>query len=255
MSQPEHNKRKVDPQTLAKYFAKEGFTTADKVPQPPPKARWTHDPADSPPPQEQVTPKDKERWPLIRRHAFDLLAPHALYVAASDGPVAVTLFTPGEPAKRFGHNRGCWPVKIGTTGSYRDTITSLVDKDPFMRIEVKRRVWLRGGRHANTLALHVAELLSEAAREAGLSPLRSGYIDAGPEFNVPKFEVHILEVAKRLEIPVWTEEQLSLFLDDAISRAKAKGIEILDPRGRKVMHQGFVHMVDRMVERTLPGVG
>ena len=237
---------KSSPQALAKYFAKDGFTTADKIKLPPPKPRSVDTPP-PPPPPEAVAPAEKERWPLVKRHAFDLMAPRALYVAATDGPVAVTVFTPGGPAKRFGHNRGCWPVKIGTTGSWRDTVTPLVDKDPWVRIAVKRRVWLPALADADGLAMHVAELLRRSARDAGFDQLLHGYTDAGPSFDPQGFEAHILEVAKRMGVLAWSEQQLSAFLDKVLDVAKGKGIEIVDQRGRKIMHRDFIGLVDGMV--------
>lgn len=268
---------KPSAETLARYFP--GVVTGDKIASPTPK---TPSPTPSMPESasgsgighnrgpalqpEDAVPEAAKRWSLEKRYALELVAPYALYIAAADGPVSITLYHPdGSVKKRFGHNRGCWAVKIGSTGSHRDTITPLIDKVPWVPIKVRRRVWMPTASEVASTVLKVTDLLAANAEQAGFDKLLHGYVDGGPDFNEAEFERHILLLARRLRVVAWTEEGLSEFLDKVLRVAKAKteSIEIIDVRGRRIVHpdvqRAFQRLADRLIEqvaeRQFPGRG
>jgi hypothetical protein len=246
--------RKPDAATLARYFP--DLTTADKIPIPTPKPLGTSPRAGS----LAETEEPRERWSKEKSHAFTLMAPYALYVAATDGPVSVVLYHPnGEVKKRFGHNRGVWPVRVSSTSSYKDDISRNIDKDPFTQIRVKRRIWVPTFTEVSRLVMEVGAILATAAEKAGFEPLLHDFIDAGPNFSKVDFERDILLVARALAIVAWTETALSAFLDKVIAAAREKGIEILDARGRKIDSEAFQRWVDQATikeaQRQFPGRG
>lgn len=237
--------RKPDAQTLARYFP--DVTTADKIPSPPPPRRQEPAPL---PPEETPGTSPGASWSREKKHAFDLMAPHALYVAATDGPVSITLYHPnGEVKKRFGHNRGCWPVRVSSTSSWKDDISRNIDKDPFLAIRVKKRVWVPTFTEVSRLVMEVGGVLAAAAERAGFDPLLHGFIDAGPNFSKVDFERDILLLARGHGIVAWTEPALSQFLDRALVQAKLKGIVIMDDRGRKIESEAFQKHVDKLAAR------
>ena len=250
--------------TLARYFP--SVTTADKIAS-----------SGSSPQATPIAPKAKERWSKEKAHAFDLMAPSALYILATEGLISATEWNlDGSPRKVFGGNRRCWPARIGVTTSRRDTITPLYNKGPCFEVAVQGTVWLPGaseaGSDASQLALRVIDWLALQEEEAGTPKLYAGFHDLVAAFNLDEFaeaegerhpirrlELEVRLLARRFGLVAWDEDGLSLFLDRALKAAHIKGIDILDHRGRKIMHTGFQRLVDRMVEqeaqRQFPGRG
>jgi hypothetical protein len=98
------------------------------------------------PPQPRASEGEgmKGQQPLTRdqKLAFDALAPAALCLVATDGPVSMTLYDrSGAVVRRIGHNRGVWPAKVARTCSWKDTVTTTHDKSPFHFFGVQFRAW------------------------------------------------------------------------------------------------------------------
>lgn len=200
----------------------------------------------------ELPPKPKERWSPEMRHAYDMLGPHAVYWAGTDGPVSLTIHDRDMGVKRrIGHNRGCWPVKIGTTRAWRDTVTPLLDKDPWVDFRVQGRVFLPRHDHAHKLAAQMTDVLAKAAERAGFEQLKHGYTDAGPNFKPEAFDKHVLDAARALGLLAWTEDGLSAFLAKAIAQARLKGIPVVDGRGRAFNHPAFRRLIDRLLEKEM----
>ncbi|MFN3624413.1 MAG: hypothetical protein ACK4TP_10160 [Hyphomicrobium sp.] len=182
-----------------------GLTTAAEIPAKP-------KPADD-------HAQTRVRWSREKKHAFRAMAPAALCIVATDGPVSVVTYdASGQVLARFGHNRGCWPMRVATTSSWADTITGAYDKSPFVRTGVQIRVWCGDERKRDRLAEAVTGLLGDMSEEAMGAALINGFVDAGPDVDMTLFEAEIHAIADRLKIVVWDDERLSARLDEMEAR-------------------------------------
>lgn len=181
-----------------------GLVTADQLP-PRPKPVEDHG-------------RLRARWSHQKKAAFRTLGPHALCVVATDGPVSVTVFDGERATRRFGHNRGCWPVRIATSGSWDDTVTATYNRSPFVWTGVQIRLWTPSDAHAKSLALGVGDLLQTMAEETMGAQLINGYVDLGPDLDFAMLEMQIAALAERLRIAIWDDDGLSRHLDQVVAR-------------------------------------
>lgn len=163
----------------------------------------------------------RTRWSPQKRMAFDTLGPYALCVVGTDGPCAFTLYdAAGGITRRIGHNRGCWPVKLARSGSWRDTVTPRVDVGPFATVAVQVRVWCAADAHEKRLAMALGERLAQMADEAGGSDqLMNGFLDLGPDLSFEILEMEIHACAERLGLQTWDDDGLEAELDRMVARA------------------------------------
>lgn len=156
-----------------------------------------------------------------------MLAPAALCLVATDGPVSVTLWgRGGEVVSRIGHNRGVWPAKIARSGSWRDTVTATHDKSPFHFTGTQFRVWLLTEAERDRLADSVVELIARRAESDGaLGAMLHGYQDLGPDLDLSLFELEVIDIARRLELGAWDDAGLLQLLDRAHRRAERWRLE------------------------------
>lgn len=167
--------------------------------------------------------KSRERWSPHKSMAFDILSPSALCLVATDGPVSVTLWSPGgnNVVRRIGHNRGVWPARIAKTAQWRDTTTSAYDKNPLMFIGTQFRLWTHLARDRDRLADAAVDLIAmRADADGGLEALGHGFQDLGPDLDLGLFEFEIVDVAARLGVRVWDDAGLSAYLDRIVARAQ-----------------------------------
>ncbi|SDP39879.1 hypothetical protein SAMN04488061_2853 [Filomicrobium insigne] len=150
-----------------------------------------------------------------QRAIFDEMRPVALCVVASAGPVSAQLQDPlsGRITRRFGGNRGCWPLRLARTTSPSDTVTSNWNKDPFSEFGVVVRLWLRTGEHYKRLAVQVQGLVEHLSDEAMGEPLLNGWLDMGPDLHLPTLEGEILSRAERLRFSARTDRELVAWLE------------------------------------------
>lgn len=228
-----------------------GLTTGDRIAPPPPgKAKAPR------PVYEPLRPLEVEEWPSNRLAAFEILSPVALYIASAERPVSVALLARdgsgevwadrwigGNPnlweaedleGRRRNAPRGTWPVKLGLAHRYKDTITRTLDKDPYVKLALRRRIWVLDA-HVEIAGERVwgpAWLLSaaqagfaQAAEDAGFAQLLNGYVDAGPRFSPYGFETRfVAPLAAEHGIKVWSEHDLGRFLHKAMKRAAERKI-------------------------------
>ena len=157
--------------------------------------------------------------------------------------------------RRFGSNRPCRPVKIGSTRSVRDTITPLINKNPFIKTAVVSRIWLPGAKKfadAGRLAGEANYVLTQAAERAGYPQLMHGFVDAGPQFDAAKFEGDVIDLARLLGIaPAWSDQALSDFLDKALDLGRIKGINASNRRAwAALMDRMVVHQASKTAKRS-----
>jgi len=155
--------------------------------------------------------------------AFDVLAPAALCLVATDGPVSVTLWGPGglEPVRRIGHNRGVWPAKVARTGQWADKTTAAYDKNPLMFCGTQFRLWTPRAGDRDRLADAVVDLIAMRAQADGaLDELGHGFQDLGPDLDLNLFELEVCDIAARLGVTVWDDDALSAHLNRIVARAQ-----------------------------------
>lgn len=156
------------------------------------------------------------------------MSPHALCVVATDGPLSMTLYDAlGGVKKRLGHNRGFWPVKLASSGAWKDTVSSTYDKFPSVFLGTQFRVWCESDQHEIRLAHKVSEMLGVLAEQALGVDLDKDFRDVGPEFSLPMFEMEIHALAERLGLRVWDDDGLVRELERRVR--KREGLE-----GRKI---------------------
>lgn len=190
-----------------------GLVTAGELPERP-KPEDDHD-------------KVRERWSPEKKLAFRSLKPAALCIVATEGPVSVTTYAPGGGGAvkaRFGHNRGCWPMRTATTASWDDRITESYDKNPFVWTGVQIRVWATSEAKRDKLVEPVTEVLAIMAEEALGAQLRKGWRDVGPEIDMAMLEMQIHAVADRLGFAVRDDDGLSAYLDQVVEMSARKAV-------------------------------
>lgn len=166
----------------------------------------------------------RERWSEHKTMAFNVLSPAALCLVATDGPVSVTLWSPGggEAVRRIGHNRGVWPAKVAKTTQWRDTTTASYDKNPLMFVGTQFRLWAPSIRDRDRLVEAVVDLIAlRAETDGGLETLGHGFQDLGPDLDLSFFELEVSDIAARLSVRVWDDAALSAHLDRIVARAQA----------------------------------
>lgn len=159
------------------------------------------------------------RWSQAKKLAFKEMAPAAVCIVATDGPVSVVTYgSGGQVLARFGHNRGCWPMRVATTSSWADNITDAYNKSPFHWTGVQIRTWTGSVRNRDRLAEAVTDLLGQMSEEALGAMLINGFVDAGPDVDLDLLEVEIHAIAERMKIGVWDDTGLSEWLDEIVAR-------------------------------------
>lgn len=136
--------------------------------------------------------------------------PHALVVVGTEGPLSVTLLEAGGQVvkRRFGHNRGVWPMRLASSAAWKDTVTATYDKSPFAWTGALIRVWCASDAHAGRLAVGVADLMGRLSEEAAGAELRSGWTDLGPDLQPALLEMEIHALAGRLGFEAWDDDGL-----------------------------------------------
>lgn len=164
-------------------------------------------------------------WPAERLAAFELLEPVCLWVASADASMSVSLHDKqGNVKQRFGGNKPVWPIKLGLSAQYKDTVTpSLKNADSFTGWGLRWRVWVLDVAEANRL-LGAAEDEMERTRVG--PPLMGGRHDAGPDF----WRMHrwctstVVVKARELGIKTWADDELGQLLDEAAAAAAREQI-------------------------------
>lgn len=166
----------------------------------------------------------KGQQPLTRdqKLAFDALAPAALCLVATDGPVSMTLYDrSGAVVRRIGQNRGVWPAKVARSCSWKDTVTTTHDKSPFHFFGVQFRAWCLTDEDRDALAERVADLIAQRSEADGsVAELLHGALDLGPELDLALFELEVADIAKRIGVRVWDDAGLLSLLDRAHEKAE-----------------------------------
>jgi len=195
-------------------------------------------------------PEKAERWGAEKRQALKLWRPRAVYFAAPDVMMWLTTQPVGGGAiTQHGGNRGFRPMRVGTTRSWADTATRLHDMIPHVKYAKPRRLWLHVDAEVSRLVKAATDLVSHAAEEAGYDvKLGHGLLNLGPDIDLEQLVMDVREVARRRKVLTWDDADLSLFIDRVLRFAKAKGIAIVDHRGRGINHRGFINLMDRSVE-------
>lgn len=235
-----NTKPRADVKALAdKYFLK----TADTLPRPSaahqqpggvqrPAQRQAAPPpmpAPSPaaPPIGHNQPKFERqaKWSKSKTDVFNLLKPAALSIVATDGPVSVVVWgRNGEPEKRFGHNRGIWPARVAKTRTWRDGATSTWDRNPFFFVGTQLRFWLWDAEHRDRLAEAVTARMGEideAERESGAATLGHEFKNLGADLDLAFFELEIRDMAARMSLAVWNDDEFDAWLDKVHAMAIA----------------------------------
>lgn len=123
----------------------------------------------------------------------------------SKGYAAVYVAGPAHPVPRkMGDNMGGWPIRVGVTQSWDDTITNTLDTGAALWWQgCLFRVWTASREHAlrleGAIAMYVAER-SEALRKA--------WLDLGPDLDLTLFEWEVHSVGERIVGKVWGDEDL-----------------------------------------------
>lgn len=147
---------------------------------------------------------------IKRRFRLDGYA--ALYIAGTKEPVA----------KRIGDNRGAWPISLGITTAWSDTITKHIDRhSPFWWNGVLFRVWCPTEEHAKMLQRLVSGYMQ---KHKDADPLRKSWFDLGPAFDVKKFERAIRLLAKDHRIQTWSDGELIAHIT-ALENEKVKKVK------------------------------
>lgn len=161
----------------------------------------------------------RERWSPAKKLALREMAPAALCIVATDGPVSVVTYDAGgRVTGRFGHNRGCWPMRVATTAAWADNISDAYDRNPFVWTGVQIRAWAGNVRKRDRVAEGVVDLLGQMSEEAMGVRLRKGFLDVGPDVQIDMLEVEIHAIAERLGIGLWDDGGLSAWLDQIVAR-------------------------------------
>ncbi|MGE3064145.1 MAG: hypothetical protein AB7K67_01045 [Hyphomicrobiaceae bacterium] len=173
---------------LAERF---GMTTADRI-------AGTHGADGRLPAGESEAPT--KSWTEYHQQAFAALSPAAVYVAGNDGP---------EP-RFFGDNMGAWPILLGVTRTWRDTITPQMDRfSPHRSRGVLFRVWTPGSGAERRLIAGIEGLIKDRVDQ-----LHGAWLDFGPNTDLPIFEAECHELARRLGItPTWDDADLFRRID------------------------------------------
>lgn len=106
-------------------------------------------------------------------------------------------------------NRDVWPVRIGTSANWIDTISNTLRTGlPIHDQGIVFRLWCKGlvrqdGKHP---ADALAELAQGMLRDRGGHELARAYLDAGPEVDVLGLEHELYGLAQRHVIEVWDDE-------------------------------------------------
>lgn len=170
----------------------------------------------------------RARWPADVRAEFKRMSPHALCVVATDGPLSMTLYDAlGGVRRRLGHNRGFWPVRLATTGQWKDAVTTTYNRFPCVFLGTQIRVWCRTDAHEMRLAHAVAEAIGVLAEHALGVDLDKGFSDVGPEFSLKMFEMEVHALAERLGLETWDDDGLKRELE-----WRARMQSRLEPRSR-----------------------
>jgi hypothetical protein len=161
-----------------------------------------------------------EKWPLEKRFAFKTMAPAALVLVATDGPVSVTLWGASGEKTMIGHNRAVWPAKWSKTSAWPDTVTQNHDKSPLIPVATKFRVWCLTEQARDRLADEALQFMAaRSERDGGLHPMRKEFADLGADLDLAIFEMEIHAIAERLQLKTFDDAALSHFLDGVVRRA------------------------------------
>lgn len=156
-----------------------------------------------------------------RAEAFRALGAVAVYVAGNiEGP-----------EMRFsGDNMGAWPVLLGTTGTWRDTVTAQMDRfSPLKRRGVIFRLWTPDRTDAKQLLAAIEGLIRDRVDQ-----LRGKWLDFGPDCDLELFAEECREVGRRIGVTTWDDAELVAELDKLIARTE----EIARDSGRVVPIKG-----------------
>ena len=164
---------------------------------------------------------ERAKWRQAKRLAFRELAPAALCLVATDGPVSVVTYDVcGNVTARFGHNRGCWPARLARTGAWEDRISEAYDKNPFVRTGVQIRLWAATPAQRDKLVLPATDMLGALAEEALGAQLMNGFVDLGPDLQMEMLEIEMRSIADRARVAVWDDDELSAYLDQCVVEAE-----------------------------------
>lgn len=190
------------------------------------------------------TPKGKKiEWTLTRRVMMKALQPVALCLVATNGPVSVEEFNlDGTTKRRFGHNRGVWPVRLVNGGTWRDTATTIWDRNPMMKISMKLRIWVHLDEERDRLREYVTDYLAKCAEADGsLEPFDHDFLDMGADLNLGSLEKTLHDIAKRNRILAWNDEGFVACLDQIYQEVRTAEAE----RGMKTSPRLIENFADR----------
>ncbi len=200
--------------------------TGDQVPRPaPPRPAPAIVAPPAPALVDQAPAKAPVKWPPGMTDVFNLMAPAALSIVATDGPVSVVVWgRNGEPEKRYGHNRGIWPARVAKTKTWRDGASSTWDRNPFFYIGTQLRFWALDAGKRDALAEAVTGRMAEIdehERESGAQALGHEFKNLGADLDLGLFELEIRAMAERQGAKVWDDAEFEAFLRQVWDAARA----------------------------------
>lgn len=155
------------------------------------------------------------------------------------GPVALVVVGPKGPcygAQRSSEprrNHAEWPVRLARTASFKDTVTTTYNKDPWLEIGVLLRVWCLSAEHRDRLIHATADMIQvRAEQEGGNAALMPEWIDLGPDLDLGLLELEISDIARRQGSVAWSDEALVEFASRVLERAQRMAAA---GRGRNVL--------------------
>lgn len=190
----------------------------------------TPDDMTAPPPFPEPLEAMRERWPGWLKAEFSKMAPASVWIGGARDLITATVHHADGTATRFGHNRLARPVKVGQSGSWKDTVTARVDQVPFWWQGLLVRLWVRSEPHAQLLVGAVVEHLSEIGD--GAAGLRKDFVDIGPDVDVERLRFDLRAMADRMNMDSWDDDDLVHYLAQLHHRRLNEAITSKRGRGR-----------------------
>lgn len=205
----------------------------------------TPEPAPPPLPAHADSHKDLQKWSREKKLAFEMLRVHGVYIAASKQAMSVVVYDDDGTQKRFGHNRGMRLLKVGTTASWRDTVTTLVDRIPFVRMSADTRLWCVNAETAHRFAEAITDMVARKAEEYGYeTDLLHGFQDVGPTLDWQLFLEGCAFIAKQHHAAHWNDRELSNLLNYILTEGMRRGVTPYDG-------QAFMRLADEIMAQDI----
>lgn len=194
------------------------LTTGDRIERP--KVIKVEDPSHILPDEPKPKPVedhavDRLIWPSWKRALFAKHGFHSIAIVSTDGAVSVMVQNADGSTTRFGHNRGCRPVKFALSGSWKDTVTPRFDTNPFFFMGTQLRFWTQWEKDAKHIAFLLPTLLARIEdKEGSGEKLEKGFWDVGPDYDLTMLELEIMDIGQRNQFPIWDDKGLDAHLEE-----------------------------------------